>query len=245
MIGASNFEKPCGSPRLRSVMRVDGSDTADHVYVVSIGNGPCAVRITSRACGSSSTSSYVYASTAFTNTSTPPTKSELAYGRSTDSAVGTPSTMLNAPSGVSIRAGTPTAANTQPALRQKTTVILEQTYTLANGVDIPKLGLGTWFIDDDGTAEAVRQATTIGYRHVDTAQAYGNEAGVGEGIRTCGVPRDEMFVTSKLAAEAKSYDQASAAIDESLTRTGLEHLDLLIIHSPQPWDAFGQARRPR
>src|SRR4051794_6761537 len=118
-------------------------------------------------------------------------------------------------------------------------MILEETYTLSNGLQIPKLGLGTWFIDNDGTAEAVRQAASLGYRHIDTAQAYGNEQGVGEGVRTCGVARDEMFVTSKLAAEVKSYDEATAAIDESLARTGLDYLDLMIIHSPQPWQEFG------
>jgi diketogulonate reductase-like aldo/keto reductase len=118
-------------------------------------------------------------------------------------------------------------------------LILEETYTLSNGVPIPKLGLGTWFIDNDRTAEAVRQATAIGYRHVDTARAYGNEERVGDGIRSCGVPRDEMFVTSKLAAEVKSYDQAVAAIDTSLATTGLDYLDMMIIHSPQPWQDFG------
>src|SRR3954463_12178268 len=118
-------------------------------------------------------------------------------------------------------------------------MILDETYTLSNGVHIPKLGLGTWFIADDKAAQIVRDAVEIGYRHIDTAQAYGNEQGVGEGVRTCGVARDEMFVTSKLAAEVKSYDEATAAIDESLARTGLDHLDLMIIHSPQPWQEFG------
>jgi diketogulonate reductase-like aldo/keto reductase len=118
-------------------------------------------------------------------------------------------------------------------------MMLEETYALSNGLRIPKLGLGTWFIDNDGTAEAVRQAATIGYRHVDTAQAYGNEEGVGDGIRSCGVPRDEMFVTTKLAAEVKSYEAAKAAIDTSLATTRLDYLDLMIIHSPQPWQEFG------
>lgn len=67
--------------------------------------------------------------------------------------------------------------------------MLKETYTLNNGVAIPKLGLGTWFIDDDKVADAVREAVKIGYRHIDTAQAYGNERGVGEGVRTCGIPR--------------------------------------------------------
>ena len=113
--------------------------------------------------------------------------------------------------------------------------ILEETYTLSNGVKIPKLGLGTWFINDGDAAEAVRQAAEIGYRLVDTAQAYGNEAGVGEGMRTCGVAREEMFVTSKIAAEAKSYDSAAKAVNDILSKTGLDYLDLVIIHSPQPW----------
>ena len=78
-------------------------------------------------------------------------------------------------------------------------MILNESYILSNGVPIPKLGLGTWFIDDDKAAQAVRDALEIGYRNIDTAQAYGNERGVGEGIRTSGVPRGELFVSTKLA----------------------------------------------
>ena len=113
--------------------------------------------------------------------------------------------------------------------------ILNETYTLSNGVHIPKLGLGTWFIGDKDAAGAVRKAVKLGYRLIDTAQAYMNEAGVGEGVRTCGVPREEIFVTSKIAAEAKSYDAAKKAIDDILAKTGLDYLDLIIIHAPQPW----------
>ncbi|UEJ82401.1 aldo/keto reductase [Brachybacterium halotolerans subsp. kimchii] len=116
--------------------------------------------------------------------------------------------------------------------------ILDQTFTLAHGVEIPKLGLGTWFIDDDKAAEAVRSAVEIGYRNIDTAQAYGNERGVGEGIRTSGADRDDLFVSTKLAAEIKDYDGAVAAIDESLRTLGLDRIDLMLIHSPQPWDDF-------
>jgi diketogulonate reductase-like aldo/keto reductase len=116
--------------------------------------------------------------------------------------------------------------------------ILDETYTLSNGVAIPKLGLGTWFIDDDKAAEAVRAAVEIGYRNIDTAQAYGNERGVGEGVRTAAVARDELFVSTKLAAEIKDYEQAVASIDESLHKLGLEYIDLMLIHSPQPWDDF-------
>ncbi|WP_328565218.1 aldo/keto reductase [Streptomyces coelicoflavus] len=116
--------------------------------------------------------------------------------------------------------------------------VLKETYTLSNGVEIPKLGLGTWFIDDDKAADAVRAAVRIGYRNIDTAQAYGNERGVGEGVRTSGVPREELFVSTKLAAEIKDYDQALAAIDGSLEKLGLDRIDLMLIHSPQPWDDF-------
>lgn len=115
-------------------------------------------------------------------------------------------------------------------------MILQETQTLPNGVDIPKLALGTWMIDDDKVADAVKAAVEIGYRHIDTAQAYGNERGVGEGVRTCGIPREELFVQTKLAAEVKDYEGAKAAIDESLETMGLDYLDLMIIHSPQPWE---------
>lgn len=81
--------------------------------------------------------------------------------------------------------------------------IHEQTYTLNNGVQIPQLGLGTWLIDDDAVAPVVADAIKAGYRHVDTAQAYGNEHGVGVGIKNSGVNREDIFVTTKLAAERK------------------------------------------
>lgn len=116
--------------------------------------------------------------------------------------------------------------------------ILDETYTLSNSVEIPKLGLGTWFIDDAQAAEAVRAAVEIGYRNIDTAQAYGNERGVGEGVRTAYVPRDKLFVSTKLAAEIKDHDQAVDAIDGSLEKLGIEYIDLMLIHSPQPWNDF-------
>ena len=113
--------------------------------------------------------------------------------------------------------------------------------TLSNGVKIPQMALGTWFIEDDKAAEAVQNAVKIGYRHFDTAQAYGNERGVGEGIRTAGVPREDLFVTSKVAAENKSYETAAASIDESLKKMGLDYIDMMIIHSPQPWKDVNQS----
>jgi diketogulonate reductase-like aldo/keto reductase len=104
-------------------------------------------------------------------------------------------------------------------------MILEETYTLSNGVEIPKLGLGTWFISDQDVVQAVQDAARIGYRHVDTAQAYQNERGVGEGIRASGVNREDVFVTTKLAAEVKSYKEAVSAIDESLQTMGFDSVD--------------------
>ncbi len=117
-------------------------------------------------------------------------------------------------------------------------MILEEKYTLANGVEIPKLGLGTWLIDNDDVKEPIKAAIEIGYRHIDTAQAYQNESGVGEGIRESGVNRGDVFVTSKIAAELKTYNKAVASIDETLTKMKLDYIDLMIIHSPKPWKEF-------
>lgn len=122
-------------------------------------------------------------------------------------------------------------------------MILQESYRLENGVQIPRLGLGTWFIADDKAARAVRDAVGVGYRLIDTAQAYGNERGVGEGVRTCGLPRKDLFVTSKVAAEAKTYEAAARSIDETLDKMGLDYLDMMIIHSPQPWTEFRVEKR--
>lgn len=117
-------------------------------------------------------------------------------------------------------------------------MICEEKLKLYNGVEIPVLGLGTWFIDDDKVAEAVRNAIKIGYRHIDTAEAYGNERGVGEGIKTCGLAREKIFLQTKLHAEAKTYDQAKKEIELSFKKLGVDYIDLMIIHSPQPWASF-------
>lgn len=115
------------------------------------------------------------------------------------------------------------------------TNMLNKTVSLANGVEVPVLGLGTWLMDNDEAAAAVEAALKLGYRHVDTAQAYGNEAGVGRGIAASGIAREDVFVTTKVAAEHKDFESAAASIDASLAAAGLDYFDLVIIHSPQPW----------
>ena len=118
--------------------------------------------------------------------------------------------------------------------------IFDETFTMNNGVKIPKLALGVWEIPDDKVADAVKSAVEIGYRHIDTAQAYGNERGVGEGVKNAGISRDKLFVNSKVAAEIKNYDEAKKSVDETLEKMGLDYLDMMIIHNPQPWKEVNQ-----
>ena len=108
------------------------------------------------------------------------------------------------------------------------------TTTLNNGVEIPQFGFGVFQIAPDETAPAVRTAFDAGYRHIDTAQMYGNEEGVGQAIRESGIPREELFVTTKLDIDRHGRDEAAAALDESLRRLGLDHVDLYLIHWPRP-----------
>jgi diketogulonate reductase-like aldo/keto reductase len=119
--------------------------------------------------------------------------------------------------------------------------MLQEHFTLLNGVEIPKIGFGTWLIEDNNkAAEAVQEAIKTGYRHIDTAEAYGNEVGVGEGVRSSGIDRKKIFVTTKLRAEYKDYEGAQRAIEESLEKLDLGYIDLMIIHSPKPWAKFGE-----
>ena len=111
-------------------------------------------------------------------------------------------------------------------------------YILNNGVKMPKIGLGTWLIDNEKIGEVVKNAISVGYRLIDTAQAYGNEEGIGKAIKECGLKREELFIATKIRAEYKSYEEAKKSIDESLQKMGLDYLDLVIIHSPQPWTDF-------
>lgn len=113
-------------------------------------------------------------------------------------------------------------------------------FTLANGVKIPAIGFGTWQIPPGDIAyNSVREALKAGYRHIDTAQAYGNEASVGQAIRDSGIDRSEIFVTSKLPAEIKSYFRAGRHAEFTMKMIGLDYIDLYLIHAPWPWNEIG------
>ncbi|MFI5671059.1 aldo/keto reductase [Streptomyces sp. NPDC051704] len=105
---------------------------------------------------------------------------------------------------------------------------------LNSGATMPTIGLGTYEIPDADAAQVVRWAARIGYRLVDTAASYGNERGVGEGVRSAGVPREELFVVSKVRGRDQGYDATLRALDASLRRMGLDRLDLYLIHWPLP-----------
>ena len=114
---------------------------------------------------------------------------------------------------------------------------------LHNGNLIPALGYGTWLIPNHKAAECVKMAIEEGYRHIDTAQAYGNEEGVGKGIKESGLKREDIYITTKVMAEIKNYKKAKKSIDDSLKRLGVDYVDLILIHCPQPWALFRGRRR--
>jgi 2,5-diketo-D-gluconate reductase A len=105
---------------------------------------------------------------------------------------------------------------------------------LNNGVEIPQLGFGVFQIKPEETAQAVRRALEVGYRHIDTAEMYGNEKEVGRAVRESGVPREEVFVTSKLNNGFHAPDDALKAFDRSLDDLGFDYLDLFLVHWPLP-----------
>ena len=122
------------------------------------------------------------------------------------------------------------------------TITPAPTLTLANGVNMPLLGLGTWPMNDAEAAVAVAKALDMGYRLVDTAENYENERGVGEGIRKSGVSRADVFVTTKFNRKWHSVDGAREACEASLARMGLDYIDLLLVHWPNPdQDRFVEA----
>jgi 2,5-diketo-D-gluconate reductase A len=106
--------------------------------------------------------------------------------------------------------------------------------TLNNGVTIPQLGFGVFQIQPDRTEQATLAALETGYRHIDTAQMYGNESQVGDAVRASGVDRDDVFVTSKLSNAFHAYDDALSAFDQTLKDLGFDYLDLFLVHWPLP-----------
>ncbi|MFI6586357.1 aldo/keto reductase [Embleya sp. NPDC050493] len=118
--------------------------------------------------------------------------------------------------------------------------------TLNNGVTIPQLGFGVFQVENDEATTAVATALEVGYRSIDTAAVYGNEAGVGRALAASSVPREELFVTTKLWNTAQGYDSTLIAFDESVDRLGLDYVDMYLIHWPTPnrdryldtWRAF-------
>lgn len=119
--------------------------------------------------------------------------------------------------------------------------ILNETYTLSNGVKMPKIGLGTWQTKKGEEAyQSVLMALKHGYRHIDTAEGYQNEASVGKAVRDSGIPREEIFVTSKLESHIKTYEGALEAFEKTMTELGFDYLDLFLIHAPWPWSDMGK-----
>ena len=119
-------------------------------------------------------------------------------------------------------------------------MIKQEYYTLYNGVQIPKVGFGTWQTPNEQAYEAVIHALNAGYRHIDTAVVYENETGVGKAIKDSGIPREELFITTKIPADIKTYEGAVASIEKSLVDLGLDYIDLHLIHAPWPWSEVGK-----
>ena len=118
------------------------------------------------------------------------------------------------------------------------------TITLNNGVEMPQLGFGVWQVPDDEAAAAVSTALEAGYRSIDTAAIYGNERGTGRAVAASGLPREELFVTTKLWNSDHGHDAALRALDTSLGKLGLDYVDLYLIHWPQPrHDAYTETWR--
>ncbi len=125
------------------------------------------------------------------------------------------------------------------------------TISFHDGHTIPQLGYGVWQVENDVAADVVEQALHAGYRHIDTAAGYGNEDGVGRGIRASGIPREDVFITTKLQNGDQGYESALAALDASLEKLGTDYVDLYLIHwaSPQrgtyldSWKAFVELQK--
>ena len=128
-------------------------------------------------------------------------------------------------------------------------MVIDEFYKLNNGQRIPKIALGTWQTPNDVAVTAVATAIDAGYRHIDTAIAYDNEAGVGAGIKAAlkstGIHRESIFVTTKIPAEVKNYADTVRSIQESMDRLDAFHIDMMLIHAPRPWAEMGSSGASR
>lgn len=113
-------------------------------------------------------------------------------------------------------------------------------FVLRNGVKIPKIALGTWQITGHQAYQSTIDALNAGYLHIDTALAYTNESEIGQAIKDSKLKREELFITSKLPAEIKGYNETFEAFNRTMNNLGLEYLDLYLIHAPWPWDQIGK-----
>ena len=118
---------------------------------------------------------------------------------------------------------------------------MKKEFKLYNGVIIPSIGFGTWQIENgDSAYQSTLFALNAGYRHIDTAFAYGNEESIGEAIKDSGIDRKEIFITSKVPADIKTYQETIDCFYKSLKLLGVEYLDLYLIHAPWPWSDVGK-----
>lgn len=113
---------------------------------------------------------------------------------------------------------------------------LNEKFVLSNGLEIPAIGLGTWQMSQEEAEAMVEYALKTGYVHIDTARTYGNEEGVGRGIKASGLAREDFFLTTKVNGFSKTYEEAKQDIEDSLEALDVDYLDLVIIHAPRPWD---------
>jgi len=116
-----------------------------------------------------------------------------------------------------------------------------QTVKLNNGVEMPKLGFGVFMIPPDETERCVKDALSVGYRLIDTAQVYGNEEGVGKAVAECGIPRKDIFIVTKIWLSNYGYEKAKASIEESLRKLRTDYIDLILLHQPY-CDVYGAYR---
>ena len=115
-------------------------------------------------------------------------------------------------------------------------MIIDENYTLNSGYEIPQIAFGTWQVDNASVTDAVKTALSLGYRHIDTAAAYANEPGIGKALAESGLPREAVFITTKIPADIKNYAGAKSVIHDSLRNLNTPYIDLMLIHAPKPWE---------